>query len=349
MSAWDELDKDSAATGSSDADASGNGNGGDADDGYDDANDRDGQSYDEAELGDVDDAQVIDSPPAQAESAKKKNLKLLLIGVGVLGVVLLGGMVYAVSSAMSSGGNQHSQEVASAEVIEESADASSGMLVEHSASDASAGMLSDVPSHESASAVQSAATAPLDPASAVAAPPVAASAVAVAATPAAAAVAPVVAAVDGALPGKVDRLESRVDAIAQDIEEIKRRLSSGSAVGERRAVRSEVRRAAVSGKVAKASKAKGQKKSVESGGAAEVAKTQAPSAQVATAPARAEFVSALDGLSLRAVNPPSGPDMQAWIMDGDKVTVVAKGSVVRGARVTLVESDRVVTTAGVIR
>jgi len=54
-------------------------------------------------------------------------------------------------------------------------------------------------------------------------------------------------------------------------------------------------------------------------------------------------------LQLRGVFPPTGADMQAWVVDGDKTISVSKDSVINGARVVRVEPDRVVTTRGVIR
>lgn len=57
----------------------------------------------------------------------------------------------------------------------------------------------------------------------------------------------------------------------------------------------------------------------------------------------------LSGLSLRAVYPPTGADMQAWVMEGDALRVVARGSVIAGHRVIEVQPDKVLTDQGVIR
>jgi hypothetical protein len=57
----------------------------------------------------------------------------------------------------------------------------------------------------------------------------------------------------------------------------------------------------------------------------------------------------LVGLQLRAVHPSFGPDMQAWVLEGDQVRVVNRGSMVAGARVLEVRSSSVVTDRGVIR
>jgi hypothetical protein len=57
----------------------------------------------------------------------------------------------------------------------------------------------------------------------------------------------------------------------------------------------------------------------------------------------------LPGLQLRAVHPSFGPDMQAWVLEGDQVRVVNRGSMVAGARVLEVRSNSVVTDRGVIR
>jgi len=55
------------------------------------------------------------------------------------------------------------------------------------------------------------------------------------------------------------------------------------------------------------------------------------------------------GMSLRAVFPPSGPDMQAWVMEGEALRVLVRGSVIGGQRVIDVQPDRVITERGVIR
>lgn len=67
------------------------------------------------------------------------------------------------------------------------------------------------------------------------------------------------------------------------------------------------------------------------------------------APARAVAQQAMEGFSLRAVYPPAGPDMQAWVMEGESLRIVSKGSTIAGAVVVDVQSDRVVTERGIIR
>jgi hypothetical protein len=57
----------------------------------------------------------------------------------------------------------------------------------------------------------------------------------------------------------------------------------------------------------------------------------------------------MQGLNLRAVYPPSGADMQAWVMEGEMLRVVSRGSTIAGLRVLEVLPDRVVTDRGVIR
>ncbi len=79
---------------------------------------------------------------------------------------------------------------------------------------------------------------------------------------------------------------------------------------------------------------------------------QAPTAGVAavtTAPAAAPVQDPMQGMNLRAVYPPSGADMQAWVMEGEVLRVVSRGSVIAGARVVDVLPDRVVTERGIIR
>ncbi len=54
-------------------------------------------------------------------------------------------------------------------------------------------------------------------------------------------------------------------------------------------------------------------------------------------------------LKLRGVYPPQGEDQQAWVVDGERVSVVTKGDRVRGAIVLSVSGDLVKTTLGDIR
>lgn len=54
-------------------------------------------------------------------------------------------------------------------------------------------------------------------------------------------------------------------------------------------------------------------------------------------------------LQLRGVFPPSGEDMQAWVMDGDKTRAISRGDLINGAKVLRVETDRVITDLGIIR
>lgn len=70
---------------------------------------------------------------------------------------------------------------------------------------------------------------------------------------------------------------------------------------------------------------------------------------VAKARAEKKEAVALAGLSLRAVYPTAGPDMQAWVAQGEEVRVVVKGSYIDGATVLEVKPDVVLTDRGPIR
>jgi hypothetical protein len=84
--------------------------------------------------------------------------------------------------------------------------------------------------------------------------------------------------------------------------------------------------------------------------AAPVAASAASAAASAVAVASVKPVEAeMVGVHLRGVYPPTGDDRRAWVLDGKTLVVVLVGDKVHGAKVKAIESDRVVTDAGVIR
>lgn len=63
----------------------------------------------------------------------------------------------------------------------------------------------------------------------------------------------------------------------------------------------------------------------------------------------AEASTGVAAMRLQAVYPSSGPDMQAWVRDGETVRVVAKGAKLGDATVLSVAADKVVTNKGIVR
>lgn len=89
--------------------------------------------------------------------------------------------------------------------------------------------------------------------------------------------------------------------------------------------------------------------SATTGASAAKSRTKAQSGSSGSAVAK-DGSAELDGaLTLKAVSPPSGPNMRAWIMDGDRLLSVVVGDSVRGARVVSISGREVATTQGVIR
>lgn len=333
MSAWDNLDKDSSPKGEgeqveqvTEVDVAGV-----DDDSY--------LAYEEVD-------ELIEAEQ-QEPAPKKKNMKPVLIGAGVLALGLLGGMGYMVNAMLSagkSGGSDVMVEQPSGGLPEDGAElagASSASEPVDMFTDAAPSSPDVAASDASLAASSADQAASSEPSVAAAMPasdvPLASSGPAGSVTSAPA----VVAAADPALSGKVGQLQDKVDALANDVDEIKRRLAQSPSVSSNVSNDKPRHKVASQKRVVHASKkrAKGDVKVAQGDKKVTAKDVSAP---------RGDSDS-VSGLSLRAVNPPSGPDMQAWVMDGDKITVVTKGSVIRGAKVTLIESDRVVTTAGVIR
>lgn len=86
-----------------------------------------------------------------------------------------------------------------------------------------------------------------------------------------------------------------------------------------------------------------------SSGARHRSKSRTSASEVITEAKVEEVPPEIKRLQLRGVYPPQGADMQAWVVDGSKTIVVAKGDLLNGARVLRVEPDRVVTAAGTVR
>jgi hypothetical protein len=126
-----------------------------------------------------------------------------------------------------------------------------------------------------------------------------------------------------ALQSSIERLDARIEQLSREVAQIR----------EPRARAPSVAQASASSKPRKAPPAH-QAAPPE----------QLPASQ--DAPATTETIASM---SLRAVFPPTGADMQAWVMDGQTLRVVSKGSQLGGGRVLEVRPDRVLTDRGVIR
>lgn len=321
--------------------------------------------------------EVIDAE--EAPQKPKKNLKPLLFGMGAFVLLLVGGMVYVVMSLLSTPNTsagyaqsaEPSHQLAPAAVRAGQAE-SVNLFADSAASAASQDPLAQggapvdagaVPGNVnlSTAATMDAPTAPAADSLAQGAP--AAPTGAEGATGAAAQVGQVArAAGAAALAGQTPQvqaaaspsseeqraaLEKRLAGMESDIAEIKRKLDElakapRAAQASTKPARTATRQQATAAKPREATRQRTATAS-KSEEAAASAPTPAATAAAAAAP------TGVEGLSLRAVNPPHGPDMQAWVMDGDRIMVVTRGSTIRGARVTSIELDRVVTDRGVIR
>lgn len=135
---------------------------------------------------------------------------------------------------------------------------------------------------------------------------------------------------------RVDSVESAVKSIETKVDAIDAKLSA--AQSERRTPK------ASSGTAAKRSKPAPAKKSTATAAARKSTTKPAASRAGDSASSRA-----LAGLNLRAVYPTAGPDMQAWVAQGEQVRVVSKGSYIDGATVLEVKRDVVLTDRGPIR
>jgi hypothetical protein len=161
-----------------------------------------------------------------------------------------------------------------------------------------------------------------------------------------------------ALQKTVDELKTRVDTMSKDIAAIRdQRARQVSQTGiqkadEARAQAKAERRPQSSSQTARRGTQPGQ--SATTAGAATGVGPGATAAGatamvVSTAAAAPPPQDPMQGLNLRAVYPPSGADMQAWVMEGEVLRVVSRGSEIAGTRVLDVLPDRVVTDRGVIR
>lgn len=362
MSAWDQLNRDDPENG--------------------DGKDRQGdKGLDEtpvsawaSEAADVEDAQVsryddhvIEAEESQAQTKPKKNLKPLLFAMGGVALLLVGGMGYVLMSLLSAPAPSSGISQAPAAIEQQmhmgmaAAPAEPvGMFAQSAAPAASSDAMGMDPAGQGAAQL-GATTAAIQPAvlggqgAATGDRSVGAQgggegvAQAALSTSAPAAAAAMVAGSSAADDGQRAELEKRLATMEGDIAEIKRKLDELSK-SSRSAAAKPLRSASRSDGAAKprASTSHQPRKvaATKDAAPAKDGEPSAPAGGAATAQAVAEGV---EGLSLRAVNPPHGPDMQAWVMDGDRIMVVSRGSTIRGARVTSIELDRVVTDRGVIR
>lgn len=139
-----------------------------------------------------------------------------------------------------------------------------------------------------------------------------------------------------AAPVDMSRIDSRLDELANQIEVLK----AQQRMKQRAASDAPAAAGAVAGVIA----VRDGDTAVRSARTSSSSRAKARSDVIEKAPP-----ATLEGLNLRAVYPAAGPDMQAWVMEGDSMRVVSRGSVVGGARVLEVKSGLVVTDRGVIR
>ena len=333
MSAWDDLDKadrDGGAFG-----ASRNGGAGDQHD--HDRDDDDAGDGDELEVHDV------EASPVKKKNSRAKALALVtLLGVAALSVVGWAGL--RVTRALSGG------PVAVAPVVEQTVPADAG-----------------APSAMAAQPGQAAATwlgsgdsvAAASPATNVAPPMAEAAATVNIAEPSPrsdagtsgseAPIAPALASA-GADDGRVEAIGRDVAALQARLDQVEKTVGTIASSVERSAARGETRtrvvRPSQTSRPARPSARPAREAQVAAAARPDVVSRQTDKPGAGSASAQELDLS---GFSLRAVYPTSGPDMMAWVVEGDRVHAVSKGSQLRGTTVVRVEVDRVVTAGGVIR
>lgn len=143
----------------------------------------------------------------------------------------------------------------------------------------------------------------------------------------------------------IEDIKGRIDTMSREIATLREQRSRQTAEsgGPKKTDKpAPVRSAAKSEKTTTA--AASERRGGSSGEIAEAAVTVSAVAAAPASPGQP-----MQGFNLRAVFPPSGPDMQAWVMEGEVLRVVARGSTIAGHRVLDVLPDRVVTDRGVIR
>jgi len=292
--------------------------------------DRDGVEPDSPGLADGDD--VVDAQPAATPSPKKRSIVPIaafgVVFLGVLGAVgysmfgMLAGKAPAALpqeaySAAPPVAEQPPAQPAVAAVVA----ASPASAVDVSSAQGAQPVVVQIPPEAHASAQPSAAP--------TAQPPVVQQvAVAPAATPA------VTSAIDTqvaqGLQASIDRIDARIEQLSREVAQLREQRTRVAA-----APAAQVAAAPASSKPRRA--------------AARSASPAQASASAAVATLDSKSSDTIASMSLRAVFPPTGADMQAWVMDGETLRVVSKGSSLGDGRVLEVRPDRVVTDRGVIR
>lgn len=305
------------------------------------------------------DAEVV----APAAPAKRRKGPILIFGA-VFGVALVA-VVVSMLRVMTGGSDRGAQDMAmtapAMPVATATPPAPDPAL--QSTPQATAGAAPGAPGAPDAAAAQAAQAAQASALAAPTLPPVAAvpgvttPVAQVAAQPAAQPAAPLTGAAAAAgapqtaevkaLQKTIEDLKGRIDTMSKEMATLREQRSRQAAesVGQKKSDKPAPVRSAA--KVEKPTNAQAAAQRKGSPGEDAAGTVTARSSAVAAAPAIQS--EPMQGFNLRAVFPPTGADMQAWVMEGEILRVVSRGSTIAGHRVLDVLPDRVVTDSGVIR
>jgi hypothetical protein len=300
----------------------------------DPAVDRDGMESGAPGLADVDD--VVDAQPAATPSPKKRSIVPIaafgVVFLGVLGAVgysMLGMLAGKAPAALPQEAYSAAPPVveppAAQPAVAAVVTASPASAVDASPAQATQPVVVQIPPEAHASA-QPSASQTVQPQ--VAQQVSQQTATAPAATPA------VTSAIDTqvaqGLQASIDRIDARIEQLSREVAQLREQ-------------RTRVAAAPAAQVVAAPASSKPRRAAARSASPAEA------SASTAVATPQSKSSDTIASMSLRAVFPPTGADMQAWVMDGETLRVVSKGSSIGDGRVLEVRPDRVVTDRGVIR
>lgn len=270
-------------------------------------------------------AEVVDAVPAKKKSGPNPKLIAALLGLVVLGVVAFFAMQIMEKMGRKAPAKPPVSQVQPVDLSAGAGVATKGTVLMDDKPAASAPAVT--PQIEAAAttpSVQPPVTAPAQlPAVAPAVAPVVAQAPAVAATPM----------VDERAHEQINALDSRMDRIESALQTLTSQKAAAPRKAQPAVDQSAEPRVRVAAAPASAQKAKPKSKK---------------SAEVITEAKEPETPAEILRLQLKGVYPPSGADMQAWVMDGDKTVILSKGDVIHGATVLRVEPSRVVTSRGPI-
>lgn len=335
MSAWDEA-RDELHPGDDGEGSTGGEVGGAAtararlDDGFDDVAAQEDAPADSQHQG----SQYED---IEAERPKKKGLnpKLVMVALGAVAMTLVGAFAWKASQVLMARKGPGAQSVAVAEPMPVDAGARAPATILGSeasgAEDRPAAPLDAAPVTAAAAVPEDVRpeSAPPAPAAVAAATPPAAAPVS---TDAAAATAPVVA----GLVEQVQQLRREVQSLRGDLDRQAARPAGALTRGQPHPPATTARPAA----------SPTQPREAEQVRVAAARETVTPPEVVHGSSASTRV---LPNMRLRGVYPPTGDDRQAWVLLGDSVQIVARGSVVGGATVLRIDSDQVLTDKGAIR